>query len=132
MSKLLYKCMTKATTAEGDQIRHSLSWAVSRRGSLKVYSDRLECGDWVIPNSEIQKAVLTSVRSTLFLPGYILRVETKEKSYQFGLNGGRFWKSELPFLVVRESGSLGFSGFSVAIRIILVATLIYLLWRKFA
>ena len=132
MSEILYKCMTKAIISDADQVRHSLEWVMSRRGILKVFSDRLECGDWVIPYNEINHAVLTSIRSSLFLPGYVLRVQTDSKTYQFGLNWGRFWKTELPFFITREKGHLGYSKFSVLMRVFLILFLAYWLWKKFA
>ena len=46
--------MTKATTAEGDQRKYGPNWVVSRRGSLKIFDDRLECGDWRIDYTEIK------------------------------------------------------------------------------
>ncbi|MEM9906117.1 MAG: hypothetical protein AAF921_13950 [Cyanobacteria bacterium P01_D01_bin.44] len=58
MSKLLHRYMTKATIAEGDHIRRSFNWVMSRRGLLKVYDDRLACGDWDIPYADIEEAVL--------------------------------------------------------------------------
>lgn len=131
MPKLLHKCMTKATTAEGDQRKHGPNWVVSRRGSLKVFEDHLECGDWQIAYSEIDKAVLYSFRSFfLRLPGYILTVDTKDKTYHFGLNGwGDFWKGRLPLAVEREKGKLQFSWFSILVRVILVGYLGYSLWQ---
>jgi len=67
--------MVKATTAEGDDIRRSFNWATARRGILKVMSDSLVCGDWIIPYDQIEDATLFSFWS-LYLPGYILRVKT--------------------------------------------------------
>ena len=131
MSELLHECMTKATTAEGDQRKYGPSWIVSRRGTLKIFDDRLECGDWRIDYSEITDAVLCSFR-TFFLriPGYILTVNTEERTYHFGHNGwGEFWRGELPFDVTREQGSLGYSWFSVAVRLILFGCLAYLVWQ---
>lgn len=123
--------MTKATTAEGDQLRYGPNWVTARRGSLKVFDDHLECGDWRIDYSEIRKAVLSSFRSFfLRIPGYILTVETDERTYHFGLNGwGRFWKGELPFEAKRERGRLGFTWFSIIVRVILVGYIAYIGWQ---
>ncbi len=128
--ELLYKCMVKATTAEGDQRKYGPNWAFSRRGSLKVFDDRLECGDWQIAFCDLENAVLYSFRSFFFrLPGYILTVEANDKTYHFGLNGwGGFWKGQLPFEVKREKGKLQFSWFSIAVRTVLVGYLGYALW----
>ena len=57
--------MTKATTAEGDDIRRSLNWVTARRGILKVYDDHLELGSWHLPYSDFDEAILFSVRQTL-------------------------------------------------------------------
>jgi len=129
--KPLYRCMTKAVDAEGDQLRYSPAWVTARRGILKVYPDRLACGDWTIPFAEIRESVLSSFRSTFGIPGYVLRVDTGAKTYHFGLNGNRFWKGELPFPVRRERTKLAYSVFSIVARCILVALLIYYLMNIF-
>lgn len=125
--------MTKATTAVGDQRMYGPRWVAARRGRLKVYDDRLECGDWRIDFDEIEDAVLFSFRSFFFrIPGYVLTVETPERTYHFGLGGwGRFWKGELPFGLRRETGRLGFSWFSIAVRVVLFGYVAYLLWQWF-
>ncbi len=130
LEKPLYKCMTKATTAEGEDLRHSFNWMMARRGFLKVMPDALVCGDWRILYEEIDEAVLFHVKAIL-LPGFVLRVRTKGKTYQFGLNWGSFWKKELPFPVARETAKLTYSRFSIAIRLILLAYIIYFMWEHF-
>jgi hypothetical protein len=134
MPELLHKCMTKATTAEGDQRCHGPNWLLSRRGILRVFDDHLECGDWQIEYPEITNAVLYSFRSLfLRIPGYILTVESLDRTYHFGLNGwGRFWKDELPFHAKREKGKLGFTWFSIALRVVLVGYIAYCAWRWMA
>jgi len=125
---MLHSCMTKATTAEGDDIRHSQNWLTSRRGKLNVMSDSLVCGDWRIPYNEIDEAVLFRT-SQMFIPCYVLRVKSNGVVYQFGLNPGRFWKGDLPFPVRREKVRFRFSPFSIVGRIVLVLTLAYWIWR---
>jgi len=122
----LHRCLTKATTAEGNDIRHSYSWVVSRRARLEVWPDRLVCGDWTIPYESIDDAVLFSFRQQFLIPGYILRVRTDRTIYQFGLNWGRFWKGDLPFFVTREKTTLAYSPYSLAVRIALVG---YVIWH---
>jgi len=73
----------------------------SRRGKLYVMSDALELGDWRIPYSEIDEAILFSIRQ-MFIPCYVLCVTSKGKTYQFGLNPGSFWEGNLPFPIRRE------------------------------
>ena len=126
MPETLYECMTKATTVEGDDIRYSQNWLMSRRGTLRVTTESLECGDWHISYSDIREAVLFSTRQ-MFIPCYVLRVRTDVKIYQFGLNPNRFWKGELPFPVQREQ--LRYSRFSIAVRVAWVAAVAYLVWQ---
>ncbi len=125
----LYRCFTKATISTGDQRQYGPRWVTSRRALLRVYDDRLECGNWMIPYAGMTDAVLYSFRSSfLRIPGYVLTVTTPEKTYHFGLNGwGKFWNGELPFPVRREQGQLKFSGFSIALRILLLVYLLYAL-----
>lgn len=129
--KPLFRGMTKAVIAEGDQLRHGPAWITARRGILQVHADRLVCGDWIIPFTEIREAVLSSFRSTFGIPGYVLRVDTEAKTYHFGLNGNRYWKGELPFPVRREKVKLRYSAFSIVARLLLVGFVIYHLVSRF-
>jgi hypothetical protein len=115
--------------AEGDGVRHSLNWASARRGILEIRSDALACGNWVIPYTEIEDAVLCSARQML-IPGYVLLIRSRGFVYQFGLNWGRFWSRELPFPVRRERTVLGCSWYSIAVRVALLGLLAYWLWRQ--
>jgi hypothetical protein len=119
--------MTKATTAEGEDLRRSFNWVVARRAILKVMPDALLCGDWRIGYDRIDEAILFSIGS--IIPGYLLRVRSGETVYQFGLNWNPFWKKELPFPVVREKGKLKYSLFSVIARAVLLGYVAYLIWR---
>ncbi len=130
MDNPIYKCMTKATTAEGDQMKLGPNWVTARRATLKVFPDRVECGDWTIPNEKIEEATLYSIRTSLIIPGYVLKLTTEEKAYHFGLNAGKFWKGDLPFSVKREKGKLTYSKFSIVIRIALVAYICYHIWGR--
>jgi hypothetical protein len=130
MAQVLHTCMTKATTAEGEDIRHSLNWVVSRRGTLRVTSDALECGNWRIAYDDIDEAVLFRTRQA-FIPCYVLRVRSHGRIYQFGLNPGSYWKGDLPFPVQRENARLGFSWFSVVVRVFLIGVLLYFVYLRF-
>ena len=127
MERPIYSCMTKATTAEGDNLRLSFNWVVARRGILKVMPDALVCGDWTIPYSQIDEAILFSIWTSF--PGYLLRVRSGGTVYHFGLNWNPFWKKELPFPVSREKGKLKYSSFSIAVRAILFGYIAYIIWK---
>jgi hypothetical protein len=131
MSELIKTFIVKATKNEGDEIRRSFNWALARRGTLKIYDDHLECGDWSIKYSDFREAVVFSFRSPLFIPGYILRVKTDADIYQFGLNPGSFWKGELPFEAKREKQKLKNSTYSIVVRLLLLGGILYWLWGKY-
>lgn len=120
--------MTKATTAEGEDLRHSFNWVVSRRGILKVMPDALICGDWRIPYDQIEDAILFSIWS--IFPGFLLRIKCSGTVYQFGVNWNVFWKKDLPFPVTRERGKLKYSAFSIVIRAILFGYVAYLIGKQ--
>ena len=128
MSEVLHQCVAKATTAEGENVRHSLNWVIAQRGRLRVTSEALEFRSWRIPYSSIDEAVLFRVRQ-MFIPGYVLRVRSGNRVYQFGVHANRFWEGPLPFPVGRESARLRYSLFSTALRVILVGLLAYLAWK---
>ena len=122
--KLIYRCMTKGVEGSAEEFEYGLKWITSRRGSLKVFQDRIECGDWEIPYASIEDAELFQTRSG-FIPCFILKVRTPDKTFQFGLNGNKFWKGELPFRVKRTKGRLKYSALSVCLRIAIVAVLVW-------
>jgi hypothetical protein len=116
--------MTKGVRGASEEFEYGMGWVTARRSFLSVFQDRLECGDWHIPYHTITQAVLFKTRQ-MFIPCYILKIRTEESAYQFGLNGNKFWATELPFPVAREKGRLKYSKFSIAVRVILVAALIW-------
>lgn len=116
--------MTKGVKGAAESFEYGMSWVTARRAFLTVYNDRIECGDWIIPHRTVSKAILFETRQ-VFVKCYILKIQTDSDAYQFGLNGNKFWAGELPFSVIREKGRLQYSKFSIAIRIVLAAALIW-------
>jgi len=49
MSNILPRCMTKSTTAEGDEVCLGHGWVLSRRNKLKVAADSLVFGNRYFP-----------------------------------------------------------------------------------
>ncbi|MCW1916582.1 hypothetical protein OJ996_23545 [Luteolibacter sp. GHJ8] len=125
----LYRCMTKGVKGAAESFEYGMSWVTSRRARLKVFPDRLECGDWAIPYAAITDGVLFETRQ-MFIPCYILKVRTATECYQFGLNGNKFWRSELPFPVTRQKGRLKYSAVSIAMRVVLLICLAWYWWSS--
>ena len=122
--KLLHRCWTKATDREPGPPRYSLNWVVSRRGWLRVFADRLECGDWLIPTISVTGATLYAAGL-----GRVLVVATPDRTYQFGLNPWCRIEQHLPFGITKERLKLRYSRFSVLLRVAVLAYLLYLLMQ---
>jgi hypothetical protein len=122
----IYRCWTKATTSERGLPRRSLNWILARRDWFKIYSDRIKCGDWLIPVDQIVHATVYRGHQML-IPFTILKLETEDQVYQFGFNPWANPIKHLPLSFEEEHIRLGFSPFSVAIRIILILFLLYLI-----
>lgn len=130
MSYTIKRSWIKATDAEVDVLRYSFRCMIStQRGFLRVTTDALEFREWRIPYSDIDEAILFSVRS-LLIPGYILRVRSRGTTYGFSLSDGAFWRGDLPFPVAREKGKITNSWSILLLRFAWVLMVIYLLWFK--
>ena len=129
MEEAIYRCWTKATDRETGVPRHSFNWAVSRRGWFRVFADRVECGDWRIPLSSIRRAVMYQGRA-LFMPARVLEIQTETKSFQFGFNPWVSVDRRLPFQFERLKVKLGYSPFSIVVRVIALGYLLYVIWRS--
>jgi hypothetical protein len=59
-------------------------------------------------------------------------VNFAEQLNQFGVNWNPFWSRELPFPVrrARALARLGYSWYSIAVRVILIGQVAYSLWRR--
>ena len=125
----IYRCMTKGVRGAPEEFEYGLKWITSRRAFLKIFRDRLECGDWNIPYSAIEEAELFQTRSGI-IPCFILKARTADNTFQFGLNGNKFWKGDLPFQVKRTKGRLKYSVFSICLRIALIGGLAWYLFFR--
>ncbi len=123
-SEPVYKCWTKATDREPGPPRYSANWITSRRAWLQVFPDRLECGDWRIPATTVQAAILYKVGLA-----QVLVLNTQERTYQFGLNPWVRLAEHLPFAYTKERTTMRYSWFSIALRIGVGAYLLYLVLR---
>ncbi len=124
-----YKCWCKATDREDKEPRYSHNWVSAKRASFKVFEDHIECGSWMIKNSDIESAHLFRTKQML-IPVNVLQIITPTGSYQFGFNP---WANPFRHLGVEYSESnieLSYSPFSIALRLLVVAYLGYLAWEN--
>lgn len=129
MERPLYRCMTKATNRELGEPRLSQNWLWSRRGWFKVFPDRVACGDWDIPFSEIQEVVLYRSRWS-FMPVSVLKIRVAGETYQFGFNPWAHPEAHLSIPYREENVKLRLSLFSFAVRAISILVLLYLVWTE--
>ncbi len=129
MERPSYRAWTKATRDGEGEPRYGIHWIKSRRGWFKIFGNRVECGDWVIPNATIQEAVLFKSKQA-FIPVSILRLATQGTTYQFGFNPWVHLERYLPFKFRSESVKLKYSIFSVVVRVAVLAYVLMWLWNK--
>ena len=130
MTKPIYKCWTKTTNKEGETPSQSFNWITSRRGWFKVFTDRIECGNWKIPFAEVQEMIVYRGKQML-IPVTVLQIEIPGETYQFGFNPWARPLTYLPISCREEQIKLKYSAFSISVRVIIIFYLIYLAWRKF-
>ena len=124
-----YRCFCKATNREGEEVRFSHNWTIAKRAFFKVYEDRIECGSWNIPFSEVESAHFYKAKQ-MFIPVKVLQLVTEKGKYQFAFNP---WADLFKYLGIEYEQSdikLDYSTYSIVIRVFLVAYLGYLLWEK--
>jgi hypothetical protein len=121
MSEVVYRCKTKATDREGDQFRLSFNWMLAKFYELRLTRREIQCGDWTIPYAEIDDAVLMAIAPPYIL-GYVLRVKSRGKTYQFRLLStspwwgwglwdlDRFWLGDIALPLRRELVNLDWRG----------------------
>ena len=122
--------MCKATNKEDKEPRYSQNWVLAKRAMFKIYGDRIECGSWLIKNTDIEKAHVYKT-SQWGMPVNVLQLITNTGTYQFGFNP---WANPIKHLEIDYSESkvkLGYSTFSIATRLIVIAIICYEAWKYF-
>lgn len=125
----LYRAWTKAIRNPPGPPTYNPRWIVSRRGWFKIYPDRIECGNLVIPKEQVTDAVMYESRQW-FIPVFILGISTAEETWQFGFNPWAKVAEHLPFPFRREQISLHYSMFGLALRLFLFGYVIYAIWER--
>lgn len=123
------RVFTKATNRERGDPQRSQNWLTSRRGWFEIYPDRVECGNWVIPSDSVERAILYRGRQ-FFLPVSVLEIATSDSTYQFGFNPWVDVEPDLPFPVESKRVSIGYSPFSLAVRLLLLILIVWYVWHR--
>jgi len=118
-------------TTTNQDIQRGLDWVTSQRSVVMLTDKRIVCGKWTIPLDTILTTQLLKINS-LFGDGQILKVQTTDdKNYQFGMQMNPEWTTQQRLPLTLEQGQLKHSLFSVVVRLIAVAYLIYWLYERF-
>ena len=124
--------MTKASNREAGVPRRSANWVASRRGFFKVFRDRIEVGDWRVPFAEVERATLYNFPYLFLFKASVLELEANGQTYQFGFNPWARPEEHLPISVEEREEKLRYSTFSIVVRVLAVAYVIYLIWDMVA
>lgn len=132
-AQVLVAGATKARQFDKDvTVQREAGWMTARRGALILTDQKLVCGSWQIPLSSVNKAVLLRVK-TFFVKALVLKVSTADgHHYQFGLQYDPLWETQTALNLTIEESKIKYSGFSIALRVILAGWVIWLLIRWFS
>lgn len=123
-ARILIAGATKGRQTGSSVVQRGADWITAYRGALIVTPEALVAGQWRIPVASIQEARLLKVRG-----GYVLTVNPEGLPiFQFGLTPDPRWESSLPFPVTVEAGRIGYSLFSILLRVGLLLSILFLLW----
>lgn len=118
-------------TTTNQDIQHGLEWVTSQRAVVLLTDKKIICGKWIIPLDNITTAQLLKINS-LFGSGQVLKVLTTDnKNYQFGMQLNPEWTNQQQLPLTLEKGQVKHSTFSIVVRLIAFAFLIYWLYERF-
>lgn len=125
MTEAIQIAFVKATNKEKGEPKYSHNWTLAKRTFFKVYTDRIEVGNWIIPFNEIKDIVLFRTKQ-MFIPVYVLNIQTEEENYQIGFNPWVDPTRNIPLNVRHKDVQMTYSTYSVVVRVAVVAYLAYL------
>jgi hypothetical protein len=123
---------SKGIITENDQdIIRGANWVTSQRAVLLLTNRKIVCGKWIIPFEQIKSSRLLKIRS-MFGDGAVLKIQTIEgTNYQFGMQVNPEWTNQQAIPLSYEEVKIKHSPFSIALRVIVVGSLIYWVFEKF-
>ncbi|MEM9627090.1 MAG: hypothetical protein AAGA21_12715 [Pseudomonadota bacterium] len=128
--KPIYKCITKGSRSEASEPRASFNWMVARRGFLKVYPNRVECGNWQVPYADVKKATLYRFRH-MFMKAAVIHLETTDGYYQFGLSPWASPEAHIALDFEEKETAFKYSTFSILLRLALIPYVGFWVWYEF-
>lgn len=90
-----------------------------------MFPNSVECGSWKIPFADVERAIVFRTRQW-FIPVKVLQLVTSERTYQFGFNPWANPFRHLRILLTEQKVRLTYSAFSIAVRLALVAAIVWM------
>jgi hypothetical protein len=103
---------------------------IARRGRLKVFDDRVECGNWRIAYTDVQQAILYHYKY-LFMTTTAIHLVTADGHYQFGFNPLASPADHINLDVDEKEIELTYSTFSKILRLSLIPYIAFWVWYYF-
>ena len=111
--------------------RHEYDWIISKRAIVMLTNKNIICNQWTIPLDIISKTQLIEINS-IFGDEQVLIIETtKNKNYQFEMQFNNEWTDQKRLPITLQKGEAKHSDYSIVVRIIATAFLIYWLLERF-
>ncbi|MDO1451675.1 hypothetical protein Q0590_35710 [Rhodocytophaga aerolata] len=122
---------SKSIMTNGSQtITKGIDWVTSQRAVVILTDKRIKSGKWDIPLEKVEQAQLLKIGS-LFGSGQVLKIQTKDNEYyQFGMQLNPDWTNQQSLPLTLEKGEVKYSFFSIVVRVVAVAYLIYWLIER--
>lgn len=125
-----YRCFTKVSRYEAGPPKRGVNWVLAKRAWFDVYDDHLKIGDVRVEYTDINKAVLYNVR-WFFMTAYVMELHFDDKKFQFGFNPWADPAKHMKIEFEHVKARLGYSAFSVVIRILAVLAVAYWVYTRF-
>lgn len=127
-NKPLYSCRCKGSDTAPLLPITTRNWALPRRAKFEILEDRIQCGDWVIPYSEVKKNTVYKTKQWPFSFS-LIHLETDNRTFQFAFSKWANPAKQLPLDFTEENVKLKNSPYIVCFRIALYGYLAFEAWK---
>lgn len=118
-------------TSKNKDIQRDVSWITAQRAVILLTDKNIVCGKWIIPLEDVRSAHLITFSSLFTGKGQVLKIQTKDEFYQFGMEYNPEWTNQSILPMTTEKGEVKYSTFSIILRVLIIGLLIYWIYEKF-
>ncbi|WP_282608330.1 hypothetical protein [Pelagibius sp. Alg239-R121] len=124
----LYSCFCKAADGESGEPKISWSWILARRAFFRIFDDKVQCGNWIFPFSEVTKATVYKTKQWPFTHN-ILQLETPERCVQFGFLIWANPTKHLKLNIETKNTTLKTHPIAIVLRVTVLGYLAFEIWK---